>query len=174
LVHDLQESPDVFDVRVAEGEVVVAPVHPLAEALAAAGELFRGLDDPLAAAPGELLEAELLDLALRVEPELPLDADLDPQPLAVEAVLVALVVPSERLVALEDVLERPAPRVVDAEHHPVRGHRAVDEAEARPAGVLLAQSGEGLLAIPELEDRALQRVVIRLVRQAGGHCEGIR
>ena len=32
LVDDLQELPDVLDVRVAEGEVVVAPVHPLAEA----------------------------------------------------------------------------------------------------------------------------------------------
>ena len=39
----------------------------------------------------ELGEAVLLDLALRVQPELALDPDLDPEPLAVEAVLVALV-----------------------------------------------------------------------------------
>ena len=38
-----------------------------------------------------------------------LDPDLDPEALAVEAVLVALVEAAERLVALEDVLERPAP-----------------------------------------------------------------
>ena len=48
---------------------------------------------------GELLEPELLDLALRVEPERALDANLDPQPLAVEAVLEALVEAAQRLVA---------------------------------------------------------------------------
>ena len=44
LVDDLQEAPDVLDVRVAEGEIVVAPVHPLAEADAAARQLLRRLD----------------------------------------------------------------------------------------------------------------------------------
>ncbi len=52
----------------------------------------RRLDDDLAAAARELGQAELLDLALRVEPQLALDADLDPEALAVEPVLVALVV----------------------------------------------------------------------------------
>src|SRR5262249_20092528 len=130
LVDDLQEPPDVLDVRVAEREVVVAPVHPLAESLRAAGQLRPRLDDDLAAPARELLEPELLDLALRVEPELALDADLDPEPLAVEPVLVALVEPAERLVALEDVLQRPPPRGVDGKRL-VGGHRAVDE---RPAG----------------------------------------
>ena len=64
---DLQEPPDVLDVRVAEGEVVLAPVHPLPEADRAARQLLGRLDDDLAAARGELLEAVLLDLALRVE-----------------------------------------------------------------------------------------------------------
>jgi hypothetical protein len=62
-----------------------------------------------------LVEAVLLDLALRVQPELVLDADLDPQALAVEPVLVALVEAAQRLVALEDVLERPPPRRVQRE-----------------------------------------------------------
>ena len=91
LVHELQEPPDVLDVRVGEREVVVPPVHPLAEPLRAARSAPRRPDDLLAAAPRELREPVLLDLALRVEPELALDADLDPEPLAVEAVLVALV-----------------------------------------------------------------------------------
>ena len=60
--------------------------------------------DPLLAALGELGEPVLLDLALRVEAERLLDLDLDPEALAVEAVLVALVVAAQRLVALEDVL----------------------------------------------------------------------
>ena len=169
LVDDLQEAPDVLDVRVAEREVVVPPVHPLAEPDRALGQRARGLDDHLATPPGELGEPVLLDLALRVEPEPALDADLDPEPLAVEPVLVALVVAAERLVALEDVLQRPAPGGVDAEHVPVGRHRAVDEAEPRAVGVLLAQPPEGLLALPELEHVALERVVIRLVRQRCEH-----
>ena len=88
----LEEAPDVFDVRVAEREVVAAPVHPLAEPLRALGDVRRRLDDDLAAAARELGEAELLDLALGVQAQLALDADLDPEALAVEAVLVALVV----------------------------------------------------------------------------------
>ena len=62
----------------------------------------------------KLVEAVLLDLPLGVQAELLLDADLDPQPLAVEAVLVALVEAAERLVALEDVLQRAAPGRVHA------------------------------------------------------------
>ena len=41
LVDDLQEPPDVLDVRVGEGEVVVAPVHPLAEADRSRGSARR-------------------------------------------------------------------------------------------------------------------------------------
>src|SRR3972149_141460 len=67
------------------------------------------------AAPGDLGEPVLLDLLLRVEAELPLDAHLDPEALAVEPVLVPLVEASQRLVALEHVLERAPPRRVDAE-----------------------------------------------------------
>ncbi len=168
---DLQELPDVLDVRVGEREVVAPPVHPLAEPDRPFGERLRRLDDHLPAAAGELRQPELLDLPLRVETQLALDADLDPEPLAVEAVLVALVEPAHGLVPLEDVLQRPSPRGVDAEHHPVRGHRPVDEAEPRAVRVLGAQCGERPLTLPGLEDRALERVVIGLVRK---RCEDLR
>ena len=165
LVDELQEPPDVLDVRVAEREVVLAPVHPLAEADRAFGQRLGGLHHDLTATPGELREPVLLDLPLRVEPERALDADLDPEPLAVEPVLVALVESVQRLVALEDVLQRPPPGGVDAEHHSIGGHRPVDEAEAGPAGVPLAEKRERPLAFPEVEDLPLERVVIRLVRE---------
>ncbi len=174
LVHPLEEPPDVLDVRVAEREVVVSPVHPLAEADRPLGQRAGGVHDHLAAPPCELGQAVRLDVALGVEPELTLDSDLDPEALTVEAVLIALVVAPERLVALEDVLQRPTPGGVDAEHHPVRGHRPVDEAEPRPATVLLAQAAKGLLPLPKLEDRTLERVVIRLVRQACEHADDSR
>src|SRR5436305_370340 len=82
---------------------------PLAETLRAAGQRLGRPDDDVAALAGEVLQAVLLDLALRVQAELVLDADLDPEALAVEAVLVPLVVAALRLVALEDILERPTP-----------------------------------------------------------------
>src|SRR5438046_1916691 len=53
LVDDLQEAPDVLDVRIAERVVVVAPVHPLAEALRAPRQLGGRLDDDLAAPAAE-------------------------------------------------------------------------------------------------------------------------
>src|SRR6185312_692941 len=108
----LEEAPDVLDVRVGEGVVVVAPVHPHAEPAALVGDDLGELRDPLLAALVEFGESVLLDLPIRVETEGALDPDLDPQPLAVEAVLVALVETAERLVALEDVLERAAPTVM--------------------------------------------------------------
>ena len=165
LVDELQEPPDVLDVRVAEREVVVPPVHPLAEADRALRQRLGGLHHDLTAAPGELREPVLLDLPLRVEPERALDADLDPEPLAVEPVLVALVESVQCLVSLEDVLQRPAPGGVDTEHHSIGGHRPVDEAEPRPAGIPLPEQRERPLALPELEDLPLEGVVIRLVRE---------
>ncbi len=168
LLHDLQEPPDVLDVGVGEREVVVPPVHPLPEADRPGSEVGRRALHHGAAAAGEVLEPVLLDLALGVEPELLLHADLDPEPLAVEAVLVALVVPAERLVALEHVLQRAAPGGVHREGL-VGRDGPVDEAEPRAVGVLRPQPGEGLLALPALEDRQLERVVIRLGRQGSEH-----
>ena len=164
LLDDLQELPDVLDVRVAEREVVAAPVHPLSEALRPAGERLGRPDDDLAAAACELLEAELLALPLRVEPEFALDPYLDPEPLAVEAVLVALVEAAERLVALEDVLQRATPRRMDAERKSVRGHGAVDERPVGGAAVPLAELFEGLLPLPDVENLQFQSRMIGFVR----------
>src|SRR5262245_3720717 len=160
----LQEAPDVLDVRVREGEVVVAPVHPLAEPLRLADHHADIARDALLAALGELGDAVLLDLALGVEAELLLDLDLDPQALTVEAVLVALVVTARGPVALEDVLQRPAPGVVDA-HRVVGRDRAVDEAEPRAAGVLLAEALERPLLLPPLEHLPLERGMVGHARE---------
>ena len=89
----------------------------------------------------ELGDPVRLDVALAREPEVALDVDLDPQALAVEAVLPALVLAEHRVESLEQVLVGPAPGVVDA-HRVVRGDRPVEEAPARPARVLGAQPGE--------------------------------
>src|SRR3954452_15657540 len=151
---DLEEAPDVGDVRVGKGVVVVAPIHPLAETLRPADQLLRRPGNLLPALAGELREPVLLNLTLGVETQLSLDPHLDPQALAVETVLVALVETAERLVALEDVLERAAPGGVDAERL-VRRDRPVDEAPLRAAAVLLAQPVEDPLRFPPGENLLL-------------------
>ena len=164
LVHGLQEAPDVLDVRIGERVVVGVPVHPHPEPPRLLGDHLGELRDPLLAALGELGEPVLLDVALRVQSERALHLDLDPEALAVEAVLVALVEAPERLVALEDVLQRSSPRVMDA-HRVVRRDRAVHEAEARPAAVQLPELLERVLPLPELEDLELETVMVGLIRE---------
>src|SRR5487761_705150 len=159
LVNRLEEAPDVLDVRVAERVVVVVPVHPLAEPAELLGHDLAVVGDALDALARELREPVLLDLPLRAEAELLLDLDLDPQPLRVEAVLVPLVEPLHRLVALEDVLQRPAVAVVDA-RRVVGRDRAVHEAEGGAAPVLFPQPVERPVLVPPGEDLPLQRGMV--------------
>ena len=134
----------------------------------------RVLGHAVAARAREAIEPVGLDLVLGVEPERLLDLDLDPQALAVEAVLVALILAQRRVVALEEVLQRPPPGVVDA-HRVVRRDRPVDERERRPALVLAARRLlERAVAIPALEHGVLERDVVGLGRDGcecgiGGH-----
>src|SRR5919198_556649 len=102
----LEETPDVLDVRVGVGVVAVLPVHPHPEPAGLLRHQLAVPRDALLAPLGKLGEPVLLDLALRPDAQLLLDLDLDPQPLRVVAVLVAKLVTAQRVVALEDVLER--------------------------------------------------------------------
>src|SRR5207247_8279986 len=97
-----------------------------------------------------------------------LDADLDPEALAVEAVLIAELVTAERLVALEDVLERPAPAVVGP-HRVVRGDRPVHEAERPAAAVLLPQPLEDPLGLPPGEDLPFEGEVVGILGERFEH-----
>jgi hypothetical protein len=112
---------------------------------------------------GEGLQAVLLDLALGVEAELLLHPDLDPEPLAVVAVLIALVEALHGAEANEDVLERASPHVMNA-HLLVGRDRAVDEAPALPTLVFLAQAREGPLALPTRQHLELERAMVGLGR----------
>jgi len=150
----LEEPPDVLDVRVRKREVAVRPVHPHPEAAGLVGDHAGEARNPLLAAVGELSDSVLLDVPLRVQPEGLLDLHFDPEPLAVEPILVPLLEAAQCLVALEDVLQRAAPRVVDA-HRSVRRDRPVEEAPPRSVGVLLAKPIEDPLSVPPLEDPPL-------------------
>ena len=122
--------------------VGVVPVHPHARAGSTARSGARrtsGRAACTATTNSAMPYASMSRLLLK--PEVALDVDLDPQALAVEAVLPALVLAEHRVEALEEVLVGPAPGVVDA-HRVVGRDRAVEEAPARPAGVLGAQPRE--------------------------------
>jgi hypothetical protein len=105
---------------------------------------------PFAAGAREALQTERLDLPLRIEPQCLLDFDFHPQPLAVEAILESLLVAAQRSVALDDVLERATPRVVDP-HRIVRGDRTVEEGETSSPTVLGNEKREDMLSFPELQ-----------------------
>ena len=149
---DLQDVPDVRDVQVAVGEVRVRPVHPLAHADRALGDGGGRTVHTRSARVGELADPVRLDVALAVEIQLTLDLHLDPETLAIEAVLVTLIEAAHRLVALVDVLIGTGPGAVNAHAFHVRGDRTVEERKPRAARVLLAEHLEGVLALPEVKD----------------------
>src|SRR5262249_33136891 len=100
-----------------------------------------------------------------------LDPDLDPQPLTVETVLVALLMAGHGEVALVSVLVGAAPGVVDA-HRVVGGDRAVEERPLRLAAVLRAQFLEGVRPPPELQHRPLlgREIDLRIYLVEGHDC----
>ena len=106
----------------------------------------------LLAQADELGDPERLDVALRREAQVALDVDLDPQALAVEAVLEPLVLAQHRVEPLVQVLVGAAPGVVDA-HRVVGGDRPVEEAPARAARVLRPEPRERAPVRPLPEQR---------------------
>src|SRR4029077_6408341 len=156
LLADLQDVPDVRDVVVGVRVVRVVPVHPLTEADGLLRDRLSGAIDARAARVGEPADAVRLDVPLAVQVQLALDLHLDPEALAVEAVLVALVLAEHGVVALIDVLVRARPPVVDAHGLDVGRDRAVIEGIVRVSGVLLPQHVEAALALPQLEHAMLE------------------
>ena len=132
----------------------IVPVHPHPEPDRLLG-LARGKgEDALLAQADELGDAVVLDVALAREPEIPLDVDLDPEPLAVEAVLIALIAALHRPEPLEEVLVGAAPGVMDA-HRVVGRDRSVQEAPALAARILGSQASEDPAIVPEVQDLVL-------------------
>jgi hypothetical protein len=114
--------------------------------------LFAGVD--------ELIDAIRFDGGFGAHLQFALDFDFHPEPLAIEAVLIALVVAGHCEVALEDVFVGASPRVVHA-HWVVGGDRPVDKAPPRLAGILRAQLAEDLRLPPEAQDVVLAADEIR-------------
>src|SRR5215212_652818 len=87
LMTQLQEAPDTVVVLVGECEIAIVPIHPVAHALALLSDARGEAIHALFALVHKVGNAELLDLALGLEAELLLNLTLDPQALAVEALL---------------------------------------------------------------------------------------
>src|SRR5256886_14631932 len=125
LLPQLQHVPDVRDVQIAVRVVGVRPVHPLTHADGPLRDRGRRPIDAGAAGFGEHRDAVGIDVALAVEVQLALDLHLDPEALAIEAVLVALVESLHRLVTLVDILVGTRPGAVHPHALDVRGDRTV-------------------------------------------------
>ena len=101
-----------------------------------------------------------------------LDLDLDPQPLAIEAVLVAQLVAGHGEVALVGVLVRPAPGVMDA-HRVVGGDGPVEERPLWSTGAG-PQALEGTNALPRTQNGPLlSRKIDLSVYLSNGMCNNL-
>ena len=169
LVAALQEMPDGVVILIRHGVVGVVPVHPVAEALRLFG-LDRGvLAHPLLALLDEAGDAVGLDVALGGKALLLLHLHFDPQPLAVEPVLVALAVALHGAPAQEQVLVGAAPGVVHP-HRVVGGDRTVDEGVAPLGrGVALQVAIDDAGGLPPAELLMLQGDEVDARRNGGKH-----
>src|SRR5207249_2727696 len=93
-------------------------------------------------------------VAFRLQPQLFLYFYLDPESLAVEAVLVPLLMAGHGEVALESILEGAAPGVVHA-HGVVGRDRPIEKRPLRLARILSAKPLEGMRFLPEFQDLVL-------------------
>ena len=166
-VAGLQKMPDMLDVVVVQGvvggrmAVVVVPLHPVSHAYGLPRYPLRVLVHPGAARPGELGEAERLDVPFRIETKRPLHLDFHPQALTIEPVLPPLVESLHGFVAAVQVLVGPAPGVVDA-HGVIRGDRTVDKGPGRAIRQLRTQFVENPMVLPPCEDALLHPGVFHL------------
>src|SRR5207245_3262091 len=136
-------------------------VHPLAQAdrllRLPAGEFI----DALLAQGYKLVDAlelvalhQVLDIAFRFELEFFLDLDLDPQPLAIEAVLVAQLMAGHREVALVSVLVGSTPGMMNT-HRIVGGDGTVQEGPLGLALISLAEFVKSVGALPKFQNSPL-------------------
>ncbi len=151
----LKEVPDVLDVVVGMCVVAIVPAHPLAEPDRLLRNNVGEFLNSSATLPGKLGQPVGFNLTLGVEAQLFLYFDLDPEALAIEAILPALIESPHGMISLEDVLVGPSPGVVHA-HGVVGRNRTIDEREYGVAAQLLLELLERPNLIPEFKDLVLE------------------
>ena len=165
----LEEVPDGVVILIRHGVVGVIPVHPVAEAAGLLGLDGGVLAHPLLALLHEAGDAEGLDVMFGGKALFLFHLHLDPQPLAVESVLVALAVALHGAPAQEQVLVGAPPGVVHP-HRVVGGNRTVNKGVAPlGAGVALQVALDDAGVAPPAELFVLQRDKVHARRYRGKH-----
>src|SRR5712692_5728401 len=113
LVTPLEKRPDCIVVLVRKRVVVIAPIHPVTQADGLLGLAFRKGVDLLFTTLDELIYAIGFDIELSFKAKFLFNFDFNPQALAIEAVLVALLVPLHGLKALVQVLVGASPGMMN-------------------------------------------------------------
>ncbi len=121
-----QERPDGIVIFVGEGIVVITPIHPVTKADRLFRLSFRERKDPFFTLFNERGDAICFDIALVLHAKIFFDLDLNPESLAIEAILIALLVALHGLKALIQIFIGSSPRVVNT-HRVVRGDRTIQE-----------------------------------------------
>ena len=144
----------------------VVPIHPVAQAYGLFGLDRRIFKHARLAQPHKLGQAIFFDVSLVGEAKFLLDFYFDPQTLAVETILPALVLAQHRLIALVEVFVGTSPAMMDAQRV-VGRRRAVDKAVGAvlllSLGAQTAQFVEGVCFLPEFQYFVFQGDEINLV-----------
>jgi hypothetical protein len=124
IMDGLQEVPDGVVILIGHRQIRVVPIHPVSESDGLLSNAVGESQDSLLTSFYEFGDSESFDVSLALEPQFFFDFDLDPQPLTIKAILIALPLPEHRLVTLKEILVRAAPCVVHA-HRVISGNRAI-------------------------------------------------
>src|SRR5690606_6897283 len=151
----LDQPPDGLDVLRRVGDVRPRVVEPVPDPLREPLPVLLVRPDALPADLVEAVDAELLDLALPADPQLPLGLDLDRKTVRVPPRDPGDVAAAHRLVAADQILDRAADHVVDP-GPAVRRRRTLVEDERLRARSRLERAPEQILFAPRLEDLLLQ------------------
>ena len=129
-----QRPPDALDVLGRVGDVGVAVVEPVPDALRSAAPTRSDTSTRCSRHSAiESLDAQRFDLRLGRDPELLLDLDLDRQPVRVPARLPRHVEPAHGPVPAEQILQRSREHMMNA-RPAVRRRRVPRRTRTRPAG----------------------------------------
>ena len=137
LMAGFEKMPDGIVILVRLRMIRIAPVHPIPQP---DGLLRDNVGEPVNAPLAqihELAHPKRLYIALGLKAQLLFHLHLDPQPLPVEPILKALVVPLHRPKAQEHILIRPPPGVMHP-HRIIGGNRPIDK-RISPIGPLIAR-----------------------------------
>ena len=151
VVQLLEQPPQALDVTVLVGDIGVVHVHPVAHAV---GQVFplAGIFHHLLAAGGVIvIDRDFLADILLGDAQGLLHTQFHGQAVGVPTGLAQHLVAPHRLVAAEDVLDRPGHHVVDAGHAVSAGGTLIEHKRRRSLA-LADTAAKHILLVPLLQD----------------------